>query len=71
MDLCKKNGLENISVDLIYGLPGQTLEEWKQNLDTVIRLDIPHISAYHLIYEEGTALYKLKEAGKIIQWMKT
>lgn len=65
VDLCKKNGLENISVDLIYGLPGQTLEEWKQNLDTVIRLDIPHISAYHLIYEEGTALYKLKEAGKI------
>ena len=35
------------------------------NLDTTIRLDIPHISAYHLIYEEGTALYKLKEAGKI------
>lgn len=66
VDLCKKNGLENISVDLIYGLPGQSLEEWKQNLDTVIRLDIPHISAYHLIYEEGTALYKLKEAGKII-----
>lgn len=65
VDLCKKNGLENISVDLIYGLPGQTLEEWKQNLDTVIRLDIPHISAYHLIYEEGTAIYKLKEAGKI------
>ncbi|KKB55381.1 radical SAM family heme chaperone HemW [Parabacteroides gordonii] len=65
VDLCKKNGLENISVDLIYGLPGQNLEEWKQNLDTVISLDIPHISAYHLIYEEGTALYKLKEAGKI------
>ena len=65
VDLCKKNGLENISVDLIYGLPGQTLEEWKQNLDTVIHLNIPHISAYHLIYEEGTALYKLKEAGKI------
>lgn len=65
VDLCKKNGLDNISVDLIYGLPGQTLEEWKQNLDTVISLDIPHISAYHLIYEEGTALYKLKEAGKI------
>lgn len=65
VDLCKKNGLENISVDLIYGLPGQTLEEWKQNLDTVIHLDIPHISAYHLIYEEGTALYKLKEAKKI------
>lgn len=66
VELCKKNGLENLSIDLIYGLPGQTLEEWKQNLDAAIRLDIPHISAYHLIYEEGTALYKLKEAGKIV-----
>lgn len=65
VDLCKANGLHNISIDLIYGLPGQTLEEWNRNLDTAISLDIPHISAYHLIYEEGTALYKLKEAGKI------
>ena len=54
-----------ISIDLIYGLPGQTLEEWQENLDDAIRLEIPHISAYHLIYEEGTALYKLMEAGKV------
>lgn len=66
VDLCKRNGLENISIDLIYGLPGQTIEEWQRNLDTVIGLDIPHISAYHLIYEEGTALFKLKEAGKVV-----
>lgn len=65
VELCKENGLSNISIDLIYGLPGQTVKEWEANLDTAIRLDIPHISAYHLIYEEGTALYKLKEAGKI------
>lgn len=65
VELCKENGLANISIDLIYGLPGQTLKEWESNLDVAIRLDIPHISAYHLIYEEGTALYKLKEAGKI------
>lgn len=65
VELCKENGLSNISIDLIYGLPGQTVKEWEANLDTTIRLDIPHISAYHLIYEEGTALYKLKEAGKI------
>lgn len=63
--LCKENGIWNISIDLIYGLPGQTPDEWVSNLDEVIRLDIPHISAYHLIYEEGTALYKLMEAGKI------
>lgn len=65
VELCKENGLANISIDLIYGLPGQTLKEWESNLDMAIRLDIPHISAYHLIYEEGTALYKLKETGKI------
>lgn len=63
--LCKENGIPNISIDLIYGLPGQTLEEWQENLDEAIRLDIPHISAYHLIYEEGTALYRLLEAGKV------
>ena len=65
VELCKEKGLSNISIDLIYGLPGQTLKEWESNLDRAIQLDIPHISAYHLIYEEGTALYKLKEAGKI------
>lgn len=65
VELCKENDLSNISIDLIYGLPGQTLKEWESNLDMAIHLDIPHISAYHLIYEEGTALYKLKEAGKI------
>ncbi|WP_455641611.1 radical SAM family heme chaperone HemW [Parabacteroides johnsonii] len=63
--LCKENGIQNISIDLIYGLPGQTLEEWQENLDDAIHLEIPHISAYHLIYEEGTALYKLMEAGKV------
>lgn len=63
--LCQEQGITNISIDLIYGLPGQTLEEWESNLEEAIRLQIPHISAYHLIYEEGTALYKLMEARKI------
>lgn len=63
--LCKENGISNISIDLIYGLPEQTLEEWQENLDEAVRLDIPHLSAYHLIYEEGTALYRLLEAGKV------
>ena len=65
--LCKENGIPNISIDLIYGLPGQTLEQWEANLDEVLRLDIPHISAYHLIYEEGTALYKGMQAGRVRQ----
>lgn len=65
--LCKENGIQNISIDLIYGLPGQTLEQWEANLEEAIRLDIPHISAYHLIYEEGTALYKQMQAGRVKQ----
>lgn len=65
VNLCKEKGITNISIDLIYGLPGQTRQAWEANLDEAIRLDIPHLSAYHLIYEEGTALYKLLEAGKV------
>lgn len=64
---CKENGISNISIDLIYGLPGQTQQAWEENLDEAIRLDVPHLSAYHLIYEEGTALYKLLEAGSVSQ----
>lgn len=62
---CKEAGYTNLSIDLIYGLPGQTLVAWEENISKAIALDIPHLSAYHLIYEEGTALYKLKESGKI------
>lgn len=62
---CQENGFDNISIDLMYGLPHQTLEEWEKNLDKAISLNVQHISAYHLIYEEGTSLYKLKETGKI------
>lgn len=62
---CKENGFHNISIDLIYGLPGQTLPEWEENLEEAVRLDIPHLSAYHLIYEEGTSLYKKMVAGTV------
>lgn len=62
---CRQQGFHNLSVDLIYGIPQQTLSAWNYNLTTAVSLGVPHISAYHLIYEEGTALYKLKEAGKV------
>lgn len=65
--LCRKHGITNISIDLIYGLPDQTLEKWKRNIQEAISLGIPHLSAYHLIYEEGTPLYKLWEKGKVKQ----
>jgi len=65
VELWKENGIHNISIDLIYGLPGQTLEAWKTNVKEAINLNIPHISAYMLTYEKGTALYKMLQAGKI------
>ncbi|MDL2245801.1 radical SAM family heme chaperone HemW [Parabacteroides sp. OttesenSCG-928-J18] len=61
---CREYGFTNISIDLIYGLPGQTVAKWQANLDAFLRLDIPHLSAYHLIYEEGTPLYRLWQEGK-------
>ena len=48
-------GFGNISVDLIYGLPGTSNDYWKSQLDSVVRLNVQHLSAYHLSYEEGTA----------------
>lgn len=65
VEFCKEAGIYNISIDLIYGLPGQTEAKWEANICEALRLDIPHLSAYHLIYEENTALYKLWEAGKV------
>lgn len=67
---CKKQGLDNISIDLMYGLPGQTLEDWAFNIDEALKLPVKHISAYHLTYEKGTKFYsmlrkdKLKEADE-------
>lgn len=60
---CQRMGLTNISIDLIYGLPGETLDDWAYSLDHAIALGVPHISAYHLTYEEGTRLWRMKEQG--------
>ena len=62
---CRDAGFQNISIDLMYGLPGETLDTWKQDLQQAIALHPEHISAYHLIYEEGTALWKLREQHQV------
>lgn len=61
----RRVGLDNLSLDLIYGLPKQTLELWRSNVERILSLDVPHISAYHLIYEEGTALTRLRDLGRV------
>lgn len=63
--LLQKNGFENISIDLIYGIPEQTPAIWKANIQKAIALNVQHISAYHLTYEEGTPLFALLEQKQI------
>lgn len=62
---CRTAGFQNISIDLMYGLPGETLTSWKKDLKQALSLHPEHISAYHLIYEEGTPLWKLREQHKV------
>lgn len=56
---------ENISIDLIYGIPGLTHEEWQQNIQTALGFNVSHISSYALTVEPKTALEKLIKKGKI------
>ncbi len=58
-------GFDNISIDLIFSLPNQTLQTWKSNLELAVKLPIKHISAYSLILEKGTILNKMVLDGKI------
>jgi len=58
-------GYKNISVDLIFNLPGQTKEIWKNNLEIAVPLPVQHISAYSLILERGTILNKMVLDGKV------
>ena len=58
-------GIANISIDLIYGLPGQTMELWQRDLDTAFSLGIQHLSAYALSYEEGTQLTRWRDEGRV------
>ncbi|WP_025862634.1 radical SAM family heme chaperone HemW [Prolixibacter bellariivorans] len=63
--LARETGFHNISVDLIYGIPGLSKEAWERSVDMVIDLDVEHVSAYHLTYHEGTVLYQRLKDGKL------
>jgi oxygen-independent coproporphyrinogen-3 oxidase len=64
---CRRAGFRNISIDLIYGLPGETEESWAADLRQAIALDVEHISAYHLIYEEGTRMYEMLQQHRVAE----
>lgn len=55
--MAQEAGLDNISIDLMYALPTQTMDQWKADIETALTLGIRHISCYGLMYEPGTALY--------------
>jgi putative oxygen-independent coproporphyrinogen III oxidase len=61
----KKIGFQNISIDLMYGLPGQTIQQFKQTLDISFSLETTHFSAYSLIIEPKTIFYQLMNKGKL------
>lgn len=61
----RKAGIGNISIDLMFGFPKETLEEWREDLRRAIALNVEQISAYSLMYEEGTPLYSMLERGEI------
>lgn len=62
----KKAGIDNINIDVMFGLPDQTMEEWVDTLEKVVALNPKHISAYGLIIEEHTPFYRLYENGKLV-----
>lgn len=59
------NGFKNLTIDLIYGLPGMEINKWEKNLTISMDLNIPHISAYHLSYETGTVFDHWRKKGRI------
>ena len=58
-------GIRNLSVDLMYGFPDETIEQWQYDIDAALALDVEHISAYCLTVEEETALFELMNKGQI------
>ncbi len=63
----RQAGIANISIDLMYGFPNETLSEWQADIDTAIGLGPEHLSAYLLSYEEGTPLYNMLLQGKVTE----
>lgn len=66
IELLQKKGLSNISADLMYGLPGLSVDMWTDDLNRLVGTGITHLSAYCLTYHENTVLYKRWQQGKVI-----
>ena len=62
----REAGFEHVSVDLIYGTPGESLDDWRTSLDAAVSMDIDHVSAYALIVEDGTAFARKVTRGEVV-----
>lgn len=65
IELAQAEGFSNITIDLIYGTPGLTDENWERNIDTALSLQVPHLSCYALTVESRTALDKMIHTGQL------
>lgn len=59
----RREGFSNINADIIFGVPGQQMQDWVETIEYVTAMNLPHLSCYGLTYEEGTTLYKKMKAG--------
>jgi oxygen-independent coproporphyrinogen-3 oxidase len=66
VSLARDAGFDAINTDFMFGIPGQSLEDWVADLRTALALDPGHISAYNLTYEEGTAFHAWRAAGRLV-----
>jgi oxygen-independent coproporphyrinogen-3 oxidase len=66
-DVLRQAGFDNLNLDLMFAIPGQTLQVWRQTLAEAIAMGSEHISSYEVIYEEDTALYAQLQAGEFEQ----
>ena len=65
IETLRHHGIMNISIDLMFGFPQQTLDEWRTDILKAINLNVEHISAYSLTFEENTPLHSMLEKGKL------
>lgn len=63
--LLRESGIKNISIDLMFGFPDESLSQWKEDISAALALNVEHISAYSLMYEEDTPLWKMLDTGKV------
>ena len=61
----RRAGIDNVSIDLMFGFPNETAADWHDDLVKALALDVEHLSAYALMYEEGTPLYRMMEKGLV------